>query len=250
MMVEITIAGNKVKVEEGTTILEAAKKIGIEIPSLCYHKAMSPLGFCRLCIVEVIRNGKSRVVTSCNYPIRERIEVRTNSEKILRERKLILELLLARCPDSEVLKELGEKFGIKETRFVVDDKKCILCGLCVRVCHEVMKVGAIDFVGRGIDEDVATPYKLGSDVCIGCGACVSVCPTGAIKIADGEKRFLDRWETSLQLARCKLCGGIVGTIAQIEYLKKKIDVLEENFEICSKCKRKKYAEEVAVLGHI
>jgi NADH dehydrogenase/NADH:ubiquinone oxidoreductase subunit G len=251
MMIEITIDGNRAEVEEGTTILEAARDIGIEIPALCYHKALSPIGSCRLCIVELVEKGKSRVVTSCNYPVRKKIDVRTNSDRILKERKLILELLLARSPDSDVLRKLAKEFGIEKSRFAVDDKKCILCGLCVGVCHEVMKIGAIDFVGRGIEEDVGTPYGLGSDVCIGCGACVSVCPTGAIKLRDeAGERFLEKWKTSLPLRKCRLCGGVVGTEAQIEWLKKEIDLPEEVFDMCSECKRKRYAEEMAVLGHI
>jgi len=250
-MVKFIIDGKKVKAEEGSTILKEALNLGIEIPALCYHPALTPIGACRLCIVEVTKGKRTRIVTSCNYPIEEGLAVKTDTERIVRQRKLIIELLLARCPDVEIVKSLACQMGVEKSRFREENKDCILCGLCVKVCEEIIGVGVIDFVNRGIDEEVDTPYRIASDVCIGCGACAFICPTGAIKIEDIEgKRRIERWHTSLPLQKCKICGGTVGTEAQIEYLKKKIELPVEVFEICSRCKRKRYAREMVALRHI
>lgn len=250
-MVNFIIDGKKVEAKEGSTILKEAQKLDIEIPTLCYHPALTPMGACRICIVEVSKGKRTRIVTSCNYPVEEGIEVKTNSEKVLRQRRLIMEFLLARCPEVTVVKDMAKKMGIQKSRFKEEDKDCILCGLCVRVCEETMGIGAIDFVNRGVDEEVDTPYKIASDVCIGCGACVFVCPTGAIKLEDIKgKREIERWHTSLPLKKCKLCGAVVGPEAQIKYLKTKIDLPAEVFELCAQCRRKRYGKEIVALGHI
>ena len=249
-MVKFTIDGKKAEAEEGSTILKEAQRLGIKIPTLCYHSALTPFGSCRLCIVEVTKGNRNRVVTSCNYPVGENIEVKTNTEKILRQRRLIIELLLARCPQVESIQKIAGEMGVKKSRFKEADSNCILCGFCVRVCEEIMGIGAIDFVNRGVDEDVDTPYRIDSEVCIGCGACVSMCPTGALELKDiNNERRIERWHTSLPLKKCKFCGGKVGTEAQIEYLKKKIELPAEVFEICSECKRKRYGREIVALGH-
>ena len=248
-MVKFAIDGKKVEAEEGSTILKEAQKLGIEIPTLCYHPALTPIGSCRLCIVEVTKGKRTRIVTSCNYPVEEGIEVKTDTEKVLRQRRLTMELLLARCPQVEIVKKLARQMGVKKGRFKEEDNDCILCGHCVAVCEEIIGVGAIDFVNRGIDEEVDTPYQIASDVCIGCGACAFICPTGAIKLEDvKDKRKIERWHTSIPLQRCKVCGGVVGTQAQIQYLRKKIELPAEVFETCSECKRKRYAQEIVALG--
>ncbi|MCW4006680.1 MAG: Coenzyme F420 hydrogenase/dehydrogenase, beta subunit C-terminal domain [Candidatus Bathyarchaeota archaeon] len=182
--VTITIDGKQVKAKEGDTLINVARQEGIDIPTLCYHAEVSTFGACRLCSVEVTKHGRTKVVTSCNYPIEEGIEVQTNSEKIRNVRKGILALLMARCPKSVKLKNLGKAYGIEEHGLWESDpdEDCILCGLCVRVCKELVGVSAINFAQRGVEREITAPYHRFSDDCIGCGACALVCPTGSKKI--------------------------------------------------------------------
>jgi heterodisulfide reductase subunit A len=183
--IRVTIDGREALVERDTTILQAATKLGIEIPTLCHHPALEPYGACRLCTVEVVQRGRSRLVTSCNYPIRNEIEVLTASEKVVRGRRMIVELLWARCPEAEVFKALGARYGITKPRFELrEGELCYLCGLCVRVCDEVVGAQAISFIGRGVEREVGTPFYKVSEACIACGACEFICPTGAIKVRD------------------------------------------------------------------
>lgn len=184
-LIRVTIDGQETMVEPDTTVLNAATDLGIAIPTLCHHPALEPYGACRLCTVEVIQNGRSRLVTSCNYPIRQEMEVRTATDQVVRGRKMIVELLWARCPDAPVFKELGRRYGIRRPRFELrQGELCYLCGLCVRFCDEVIGARAISFVDRGVDREVGTPFYAVSEACIACGACEYVCPTGAIKVTD------------------------------------------------------------------
>ena len=184
-MVTLTIDGQIVHVEHETPIIEAARKLGIHIPTLCRHEAIKPYAVCRLCVVEVIKNNWSKLVTSCNYPAEQGLEVITSSDRVKRTRKMALELLLARCPNVPVIRQLAEQMGIKTSRFKKqEDQRCILCGLCVRACDEIVGVRAIGFVSRGVEREVNTPFHLASDVCIGCGACTYICPTSCIEMVD------------------------------------------------------------------
>lgn len=185
-MVVITIDNKKIEVEEGTTILEAASELGIEIPTLCYHPALQPYQACRVCVVEVAQNGKSELAASCGRIAEEGMIVRTNTERVMRARRVTVQLLLARAPGSEVIENLAKRLDIKAPRFETKraEEKCILCGLCVRVCNEVMKIGAISFANRGAKMEVTPPFKGPSKVCTTCGACAFICPTGAIKVED------------------------------------------------------------------
>jgi heterodisulfide reductase subunit A len=184
-LVRVTIDGREALVEHDTTILQAATEMGIEIPTLCHHPALEPYGACRLCMVEVMDRGQSRLVTSCNFPIRGEIEVITSSQRVVQGRRMIVELLWARCPEAEAFKALGARYGIKKPRFEIrEGELCYLCGLCVRVCDEVVGAQAISFVSRGVEREVGTPFNKASEVCIACGACEFICPTGAIKVTD------------------------------------------------------------------
>jgi heterodisulfide reductase subunit A len=175
--VRMIIDGKAVTTEPGTTILEAAKAAGIGIPTLCQHPTVEAYGACRLCMVEITVRGRKRLVTSCNYEAADGLEVATGSERVRKSRKMTVELLLARCPEVDALQRLAKVYGVGETRFPKEKDDCILCGLCVRVCRERMGVGAADFVGRGADMRVDTPYERKSEACITCGACTFVCPT-------------------------------------------------------------------------
>jgi len=182
-MVTLKLNGKTVQGEEGQYILQVAEKHGVEIPTLCFHKALEPAGMCRLCTVEVYDGRRTRFVTACNYPIWEGMEIRTETEAVHQGRRLIVELLLARCPEVPVLKKLAKRYGIEEPRFRKEGDDCILCGLCTRICAR-MGNAAISLTGRGTGMKVDTPFHIQTEVCMGCGACASVCPTGHIRLED------------------------------------------------------------------
>ncbi|MBW2616611.1 MAG: FAD-dependent oxidoreductase, partial [Deltaproteobacteria bacterium] len=189
-MITFKLNGKEVQGEEGQYILDVAKKYGVGIPTLCHHEALEPAGMCRLCTVELYDGRRTRFVTSCNYPIWEGMEVFTDTDEVHKGRKLIVELLLARCPDVPVIRELAKKYDVREPRFKKEEEDCILCGLCVRMC-ERMGNSAISLTGRGVDIKVDTPFNIQTDVCMGCGACVFVCPTGHIKLEDITKNAIE-----------------------------------------------------------
>jgi heterodisulfide reductase subunit A len=185
-MIPVVIDGQSIKVEKETTILEAARRLGIYIPTLCHHPALKPYGACRLCTVEITSGERSRLVVACNYPIRSEMEVQTASEKAVKVRKLRAELLLSRCPDAPQIQQLAASLGVTEASSEpgTGDGLCYLCGLCVRMCQEVIGQSAIGFVGHGVNRQVGTLSPKSSDACIACGACVFICPTGTIKLED------------------------------------------------------------------
>ena len=178
--ISLEIDGQKVVAREGMTILEVARDMGIEVPTLCHHEALSPYGACRLCTVEIERNGSTRMVTSCNYMAADGLVVRTNSPKVRKLRKGILELLLPVAP-CRAIQELAEEYGAQRSRFVADEATyCVLCGLCVRYCAEVRQVHAIGFVGRGTERRVAFFPEIAQQECMSCRECFGLCPTGKL----------------------------------------------------------------------
>jgi bidirectional [NiFe] hydrogenase diaphorase subunit len=180
--VTFKINGKIVEAKPGMTILEAAKSAGIFIPTLCHHEELSAYGACRLCVVELKTRRRSRIVASCVYPVENDIEVLTESERVAKHRKVVLELILARWP--WVDKELLDKYGVKQKRFEEYTNFCVLCGLCVRYCTEIKKANVLGFVGRGVERQVVIYADQALKVCPTCegGAmgCRSVCPTGVI----------------------------------------------------------------------
>ncbi len=175
-MISLTINGLEVTVEEGTTLLEAARFYGFPIPTLCHNEGLSPYGACRLCVVEIGEGEKARLVSSCTYPAQEGLKVRTASSRVLRARKMILELLLASCPQSKTIQDLAAAHQVRQQRFRQEYENCILCGLCVRMCEEQMMAKAIGFRGRGETRSIGTPFDIKSDVCRFCGGCIYICP--------------------------------------------------------------------------
>ncbi len=175
-MITLTINGLPVTVEEGTTILEAAKFIGFPIPTLCHMEGLSPYGACRLCVVEIGEGLRAKLVSSCTYPAEDGMKVRTASERVMRARKMVLELLLATCPQSKVIQDLASAHEIRQQRFRQEYEDCILCGLCVRMFKEQMVAEAIGFQGRGEHRTINTPFDIKSERCRLCGGCIYVCP--------------------------------------------------------------------------
>jgi len=185
-MVTLFINNLRASVEEGTTILEAARFYGFPIPTLCHMDGLSPYGACRLCVVEVGEGPKARLVSSCTYPVEEGLKVRTASSRVVRARKLILELLLASCPQSKTIQDLASAHQVRQQRFRQEHEDCIMCGLCVRMCQEQMMAKAIGFHGRGEKRGINTPFKSKSEVCRLCGGCIYVCPACSLRCTYNE----------------------------------------------------------------
>jgi len=181
-----------VKADEGATILEAARTAGIDIPTLCSHEELAPYGACRLCTVELKRGQQSQLVASCVCPVEEGLSVKTESAPVTKGRKMLLELLWARAPGIQALREYGIKYGISavragtdygiipgisstRTKFEIEPTFCLLCGLCVRYCNEVKRKDAIGFVGRGTEREVVFFPELAANGCSQCEDCYPLC---------------------------------------------------------------------------
>ena len=181
--IHLQIDGKEVVAKEGTTVLEAARKAGISIPTLCHHEKLEPFGGCRICVVEIEDRGSTKLVVSCVHPVEDKLVVRTRSEKIDRIRKTLLELLLASAPDSPQLQELAEEYGANKDRFEKEPSFCIHCGLCVRYCAEVKKKNAVGFIDRGIRKEISFIPKIASKECHDCMECFPLCPTSYLQAA-------------------------------------------------------------------
>jgi predicted molibdopterin-dependent oxidoreductase YjgC len=215
---KFTLNGGTRQARDGQTVLDAARAAGVDIPAACAHEALEPYGACRLCIVEVRERGKKRwrVVTSCLYPVAEGLEVRSDTRKIRKLRVFLLELLLARSPNAPYVKELAARYGVSKTRFSRLDDDCILCGLCVRACAEVVGANAIGFSRRGIGRKVDSPYGIDHSKCIACGVCTFVCPTGAVQMEYARVMEL-RAQGGEHLCRYTLMGFLPDAVCSLNY---------------------------------
>ncbi len=180
-MITLTINGLEVSVEQGTTVLEAAQFLGFPIPTLCHMEGLTPYGACRLCVVEIGDGAGAKLVSSCTYPAEPGLKVRTASARVMRARKMILELLLASCPQSKAIQDLASKYEVRQQRFRQEYEECILCGRCVRMCEEQMMAKAIGFRARGQNRSIGTPFDVSSEVCRQCGGCIYVCPACSLR---------------------------------------------------------------------
>ncbi len=250
-----TIDGKQVYAEPGETVMKIAGKNGINIPGLCHHESVSPYGACRLCIVEVFWGKKSKLVASCIYFPSPNDIVETNNKRVRSRRRMIIELLLTRCPDVEIIQKLAREYDVEKTRFaetsgLKNEQRCILCGLCVRTCDEIIGRHAISYANRGTDRMVTTPFDDQSDECIGCGACVFVCPTKALHYEDIDgKRFFEELHTQVPLVKCRLCGNAFASQKQIDVMMERLEISREMAETCPRCRSSSFGETMAqVLG--
>lgn len=215
-MATIEVNGRTIAAEPGEMLLDALRRAGVRVPTLCHIEGLPPSGACRMCVVEV--EGQNGLVPSCAYPVREGMKVETHSNRAVRARQTIIELLLADHPDDCLycvrnkncqLQSMAEELGVRQRRFqgesvrremdtsspsiIRDQDKCILCGKCVRVCEEVQGVAAIDFIGRGSNTSVGAAFDEGLNVssCVNCGQCITACPTGALVTHGQIKKVLN-----------------------------------------------------------
>lgn len=243
-MMEIKINGKVCTCEKGEFLLAVARRNGFYIPTLCHHPGVSEQGCCRLCLVEVIEGGRSKIVVSCVYPVEKECEVLTDSPRVKEDRAVVLMLLKARAPESPEIAALCKAYGAADgSRFApIEGEKCIMCGLCARACAS-LGAGAISTVMRGTSKKISTPYDEPSDVCVGCLSCVQVCPTQAISYTeDGQTRTV--WGKEFELAYCRECGMLVGTKEELALAAKRSGEPAE--ELCPDCRKKRMAK---VLAH-
>jgi len=249
-MVHITINGKIARAHEGEMLLAAIRREGIDVPALCDHKAIEPCGACRLCMVEITKadwDGWTKHVTSCLYPVEEGLMVSTHTPQVMEIRKNILDLYLARCPNSEVIQKMAEEYGIYKTSFftVPDGDNCIMCYACTRIC-EVLGRSAISAVQRGHKKVIASPMGEEPPDCIGCLSCAHICPTDVIPWKD-ENGTRIIWNKKFELIACSKCGKATISREFADYLIEKRQIPKEYFEICDDCKRIDLAQKMGGL---
>jgi NADH dehydrogenase/NADH:ubiquinone oxidoreductase subunit G len=181
--IPIRIDGKDVVAREGMTLLDAARAAGIPIPTLCHHERLAPYGGCRLCIVEAEVRGRTQLVASCVAPVEAGMSVTTRSPRIDGIRRTLVELLLARAPDSPPLKELAAEVGADRDGFEPDASFCVHCGLCVRYCAEVKGLYAVGFVDRGPKKEIGFVPGIAAKECRACMECFPLCPTSYLQAA-------------------------------------------------------------------
>jgi NADH dehydrogenase/NADH:ubiquinone oxidoreductase subunit G len=202
-IVNITLDGRAVQAAAGTTVLETARAHGVAIPTLCYHEALKPWAACRLCVVELAGARGGKLVTACAQPCEEGQVILTASPRVQAARRATIELLMASGAHLPLVQALARAEGVVRARFTLPSDDCILCGLCVRACDELVGARAISLVHRGLAREVAPPFEITAAACIGCATCVLICPTGAIRLDD----ITPAPHAEHDARTCRVCGA-------------------------------------------
>ncbi len=253
-MATLTVNGKKVTVSDDATILDAAREAGIKIPTLCHFDGLEPWGGCRLCVVDMSKKNWDddwfKIVTSCNHPVEEGMTVRTDTERVTETREVVIDLLLARCPDTPLIIETAAALGVTETSYATNPEPndCILCGLCTRVCDHI-SVSAIASTNRGWGREIAPPFNQPPPDCIGCLACAEVCPTDYIPYTT-SMYGREIWGKKFEMLRCSECGRAHITVEQADYWADTNGVPRSYYETCDACKRKVQANTFMKLSSI
>lgn len=252
-MITLRINGHRLKAARGQTVLAVAKAAGIAIPALCHNDALAPYGACRLCIVEIKKNNRILIESACTCLAEEGMDIKTDSPRVRKGRRVAIELLLSRCPNVRVVQQLAQEYGVAESPSLWgrDNEYCILCGLCVRACHEVVDARAIQFAGKGTGKVVDSPFHEPARDCIACGSCAFLCPTGIIKKQDlaqrvsctpegsedrGPVREIDRWQVEQPLALCKKCGNPIAPLPMLKRIAEAHCYQMNFFDLCPSCR--------------
>jgi NADH dehydrogenase/NADH:ubiquinone oxidoreductase subunit G len=253
-MATLTIDGRRVTVDDDAYILDAARAAGISIPTLCQHDALEPWGGCRLCVVDMSLPSWDddwfKMVTACNHPVADGMTVVSASERVIATRRVVLDLLLARCPSTPLIQQLAAEHGIHTTSYVANREHtdCILCGLCTRVCDHI-GVSAIASVNRGIGREIAPPFGAAPPDCIGCLACAEICPTDCIP---HETSNVSRtiWDKEFEMLRDPKTGEGIITMAAAAHFAKRSGVPESYLATSDTAKRRELAGTLASLSDI
>ena len=213
--VTLTIDGAKIKAPRGTSVLDVALDYGICIPHLCHVRGLTPIGACRICIVEVVKHGKSKVTASCTLEAEDGLVIKAHTEKIMKARKNIAEMLVSEAPNSRAVQDIAVRCGVKKVRYPFKNENCVLCGKCVRACDNMWRSKSLGFVGRGLARHISLPFEKRPDYCKKCNACIDLCPMtitpcpGSMK--KGEEALCGLCESQLSMAEgmadtCVDCG--------------------------------------------
>jgi bidirectional [NiFe] hydrogenase diaphorase subunit len=250
-MPTLRVNGRRVTVADDATVLVAARAAGVEVPTLCQFDGLEPWGGCRLCVVDLAEahwdEGWFKVVTACNHPVAEGMTVVTDSERVLETRRVVLDLLLARCPETPLVQRLAAEHGIEKTSYTprAEADDCILCGLCTRVCDHI-GVSAISSVNRGWGREIAPPFHQPPPDCIGCLACAEICPTDCIPYTTSNARR-EIWGKEFEMLRDPTTGEAVITREQAEHFAVHSGVPMTYFETSDASKRRVMAATFAKL---
>ncbi len=239
---DMRIDGKPARAAEGLTVLDVAREAGADIPTLCFLEGLPGYGACRLCVVELAPQngsptGRGKIVASCAHAASPGLDVRTRTREVDLVRHTVMDLLLARCPESDEVRQMASRLGVERSSYAPDARhdKCVLCGTCVRVCAQVGAC-AISAAGRGPSREVVTPFREPSTACIGCLSCAKACPTKniAFEADNGRVRI---WGREFEKVACPKCGRLGGTRDQIAFYAKRHGWDEATMSLCDACKR-------------